>query len=68
MPACLLIIPIPAVAHPAVPAALAPHQCRSLLDHLADPRHRRGRRHALGAVLAVVVAAVRLARSDITAA
>ena len=69
--ACLLIIPIPAVAHPAVPAALAPHQCRSLLDHLAqlaDPRHRRGRRHALGAVLAVVVAAVRLARSDITAA
>jgi hypothetical protein len=43
----------------------------SLLDHLAqlaDPRHRRGRRHALGAVLAVAVAAVRLARSDITAA
>jgi DDE_Tnp_1-associated/Transposase DDE domain len=32
-----------------------------LLDYLAqvaDPRHRRGRRHALGAVLAVAVAAV----------
>jgi predicted transposase YbfD/YdcC len=44
-----------------VPAALAPHQCRSLLDdlaQLADPRHRRGRRHALGTVLAVAVAAV----------
>jgi predicted transposase YbfD/YdcC len=45
----------------ATPAALAPHQCRNLLDHLAqitDPRHRRGQRHALGAVLAVAVAAV----------
>jgi predicted transposase YbfD/YdcC len=45
----------------AAPAALAPDQCRSLLDSLAqltDPRHRRGRRHALGAVLAVAVAAV----------
>jgi DDE_Tnp_1-associated len=44
-----------------VPAALAPEQCRDLLDYLAqiaDPRHRRGRRHALGAVLAVAVAAV----------
>jgi predicted transposase YbfD/YdcC len=43
------------------PVALAPDQCRSLLDHLAqiaDPRHRRGRRHALGAVLTVAVAAV----------
>jgi predicted transposase YbfD/YdcC len=43
------------------PAALAPNQCRSLLDHLAhiaDPRQRRGRRHTLAAVLAVAVAAV----------
>jgi DDE_Tnp_1-associated len=60
--ACLLIIPIPAVAQRlAAPAALAPEQCRSLLGYLAqiaDPRHRRGRRHALGAVLAVAVAAV----------
>jgi predicted transposase YbfD/YdcC len=41
--------------------ALAPGQCRSLLDELAqltDPRQRRGRRHALGTVLAVAVAAV----------
>jgi predicted transposase YbfD/YdcC len=40
---------------------LAPNQCRDLLDYLAqiaDPRHRRGRRHALTAVLAVAVAAV----------
>jgi predicted transposase YbfD/YdcC len=40
---------------------LAPDQCRSLVDHLAqitDPRQRRGRRHTLGAVLAVAVAAV----------
>jgi predicted transposase YbfD/YdcC len=60
VPACSSS-PIPAVAHPAAPAALAAHQCRSLLDHLAqitDPRHRRGRRHELGAVLAVAVAAV----------
>jgi DDE_Tnp_1-associated len=43
------------------PVVLAPEQCRSLLDDLAniaDPRKRRGRRHALGAVLAVAVAAV----------
>jgi DDE_Tnp_1-associated len=43
------------------PAALAPERCRDLLGYLAqiaDPRHRRGRRHALGAVLAVAVAAV----------
>jgi DDE_Tnp_1-associated len=48
----------PAAGHA---AALAPDQCRSLLDHLAqipDPRHRRGRQHPLGAVLAVAVAAV----------
>jgi DDE_Tnp_1-associated len=41
--------------------ALAPSQCRSLLDHLAhiaDPRQRRGRRHTRAAVLAVAVAAV----------
>jgi DDE_Tnp_1-associated len=54
--------PIAAVAQRlAPPAALAPDQCRSLLDSLAqiaDPRHRRGRRHALGSVLAVAVAAV----------
>jgi len=43
------------------PAALAPEQCRDLLDSLAqiaDPRHRRGRRHTLVTVLAVAVAAV----------
>jgi hypothetical protein len=42
--------PIPAAAHAAAPAALTSAQCRSLLDHfaqLADPRHRRGRRHPL---------------------
>jgi hypothetical protein len=42
------------------PAALAPDQCHDLLDCLAqvaDPRHRRGRRHAVGTVLAVAVAA-----------
>jgi DDE_Tnp_1-associated/Transposase DDE domain len=49
--------PLPAAAHRRdAPAALAPEQCRDLLDYLAqipDPRHRRGRRHTLGAVLAV---------------
>jgi predicted transposase YbfD/YdcC len=43
------------------PVALAPAQCRDLLGYLAqitDPRQRRGRRHALGAVLAVAIAAV----------
>jgi hypothetical protein len=53
---------IPVVAHRLdAPVALAPGQCRSLLDDLAqiaDPRQRRGRRHALTAVLAVAVAAV----------
>ena len=47
---------IPTVAHRLdAPVTLAPDQCRSLLDGLAsitDPRQRRGRRHALGAVLA----------------
>jgi DDE_Tnp_1-associated len=61
VPACSSS-PIPAVAQRlAPPAALAPHQCRDLLGYLAqiaDPRHRRGRRHTLGAVLAVAVAAV----------
>jgi len=61
VPACSSS-PIPAVAQRlAAPAALAPDQCRDLLGYLAqiaDPRHRRGRRHALGAVLAVAVAAV----------
>jgi hypothetical protein len=53
---------IPALAQqPGAPVALAPAQCRDLLGYLAqitDPRQRRGRRHALGAVLAVAVAAV----------
>jgi DDE_Tnp_1-associated/Transposase DDE domain len=43
------------------PAALAPHQCCDLLGYLAqiaDPRHRRGRRHALVGVLGVAVCAV----------
>jgi hypothetical protein len=60
--ACLCIISHSAVAQRlAAPAALAPDQCRNLVDSLAqiaDPRHRRGRRHALGAVLAVAAAAV----------
>ncbi|SRR6266508_36294 len=63
-------MPVPAPASSRIPAAaqrlgapvaLAPDQCRSLLDDLAqitDPWQRRGRRHALGAVLAVAVAAV----------
>jgi predicted transposase YbfD/YdcC len=53
-------IPTPA-QRPGAPVALAPDQCRSLLENLAtitDPRKRRGRRHPLGAVLAVAVAAV----------
>jgi predicted transposase YbfD/YdcC len=54
--------PIAAVAQRlAAPAALAPDQCHDLLDYLAqvaDPRHRRGRRHALVVVLAVAVCAV----------
>jgi hypothetical protein len=52
---------IPAAQRLPAPATLAPEQCRSLLDdlaQLADPRHRRGRRHALTTVLAVAVAAV----------
>jgi predicted transposase YbfD/YdcC len=61
VPACSSS-PIPAAAQRlATPAALAPDQCRDLLDYLAqiaDPRHRRGRRHALTTVLAVAVAAV----------
>jgi hypothetical protein len=60
--ACQLIMPYPAAAQqPAAPAVLAPDQCRNLLDALtqiADPRCRRGRRHALVTVLAVAVAAV----------
>ena len=54
--------PIPAAAQrPDPSAALAPEHYRDLLDHLAqitDPRHRRGRRHALTVVLAVAVVAV----------
>ena len=52
------------------PPALTPNQCRDLLDYLAqitDPRHRRGRRHALGAVLAVAVAAVLAGASSLVA-
>ena len=70
MPACSSS-PIAAIAQRlAVPAALAPDQCRSLLDHLAqisDPRHRRGRRHMLVAVLAVAVAAVLAGARSLTA-
>jgi predicted transposase YbfD/YdcC len=54
--------PIPAVADRlTLPAALAPDQWRDLLGYLAqiaDPRHRRGRRHALVGVLGVAVCAV----------
>jgi hypothetical protein len=50
-----------AARRPDAPVALAADQCRSLLDELATlttPSKRRGRRHALGATLAVAVAAV----------
>jgi predicted transposase YbfD/YdcC len=61
VPACSSS-PIAAVANRlAPPAALAPDQCRSLLGYLAqiaDPRHRRGRRHPLVGVLGVAVCAV----------
>jgi hypothetical protein len=60
VPACSSS-PIPAADQLAAPATLAPDQCRDLLNYLAqiaDPRHRRGRRHTLVAVLAVAVAAV----------
>jgi predicted transposase YbfD/YdcC len=54
--------PIPAAAQrPAAPAAPAPDQCRELLGcfaQIADPRHRRGRRHPLVGVLGVAVCAV----------
>jgi predicted transposase YbfD/YdcC len=54
--------PIPLAGHRlTAPAALAPEQYRDLLGYLAeiaDPRHRRGRRHTLATVLAVAVAAV----------
>jgi predicted transposase YbfD/YdcC len=59
VPACPF--PIPAVAQPTAAAALTADQCRSLLDDLAtiaDPRHRRGRRHPLVGVLGVAVCAV----------
>ena len=63
--------PIPAAAHRRdAPPPLAPEQCRDLLDCLAqipDPRHRRGRRHTLGAVLAVAVAAVVAGASSLAA-
>ncbi|HZC98831.1 MAG TPA: transposase family protein [Actinomycetes bacterium] len=50
-----------AAQRPDPSAALAPEHYRDLLDCLAqitDPRHRRGRRHALTVVLAVAVVAV----------
>jgi hypothetical protein len=63
--------PLAAVAHRlAAPAVLAPDQCRDLLGYLAqivDPRHRRGRRHTLVAVLAVAVAAVLAGASSLAA-
>ena len=49
---------------------MAPAQCRDLLDYLAqitDPRHRRGRRHALSVVLAVAVVAVLTGASSLAA-
>ena len=42
MPACPPS-PTPAVAHPAALAVLAPDQCRSLLDDLAEKVARPGR-------------------------
>jgi predicted transposase YbfD/YdcC len=60
VPACSSS-PIPTAAHAAAPAALTSNQCRSLLEdlaQLADPRQRRGRRHALVGVLGVAVCAV----------
>jgi DDE_Tnp_1-associated len=59
--ACLPIIPHSRGRPSSRACRAGPDQCRSLLDHLAtitDPRQRRGRRHTLGAVLAVAVAAV----------
>jgi hypothetical protein len=53
--------PIPAAAHAAAPAAPTSDQCHSLLAdlaQLADPRQRRGRRHALVSVLGLAVCAV----------
>jgi predicted transposase YbfD/YdcC len=61
VPACSSS-PIPAAAQRlAPPAALAPDQYHDLLGYLAqiaDPRHRRGRRHPLVSVLGVAVCAV----------
>jgi hypothetical protein len=63
--------PIPAAAQrPDPSAALAPEHYRDLLDYLAqitDPRHRRGRRHALSVVLAVAVVAVLTGASSLAA-
>jgi predicted transposase YbfD/YdcC len=63
--------PIPVLTHRLdAPVALEPGQCRGLLDALAqlsDPRKRRGRRHALTAVLAVAVAAVLAGARSLTA-
>jgi hypothetical protein len=45
----------------AASTVLAPGQRRNLVDdvaQIADPRHRRGRRHPLAGVLGVAVAAV----------
>jgi len=63
--------PIPAAAHRlGATAALAAHQYHDLLGclaQIADPRHRRGRRHALTTVLAVAVAAVLAGASSLAA-
>jgi DDE_Tnp_1-associated/Transposase DDE domain len=59
-----------AAQRPDTPVALAPDQCRSLLEDLAtiiDPRKPRGRRHALATVLAVAVAAVLAGASSLVA-
>jgi hypothetical protein len=63
--------PIPAAAHRLdAPAALAPDQCRDLLDspaQITDPRHRRGRRHTLTTVLAVAVCTVLAGETSLVA-
>ena len=63
--------PIAAVAYRlAPPGVLAPDQCGDLLGYLAqiaDPRHRRGRRHPLVGVLGVAVCTVLAGARSLTA-